>query len=239
MIKGPEGADARSEKDNGPPCRRRQLHVLYLVNDLLHHVEFHADSPSAKITLVESLPSPLLEILQAASAYSLETFPKHHARIRDLLDLWAERGFYPSTYIQKLRDTASNAAKAQDGTENATRSANGVQGNPDQMQTNAPYIMPPSHGDPSIPFYDLPAGNMMPLIIPNSTAPINPQSMKPLQFVTGPADPQLAATVEAFLKSVDSSDVAGVFDGEDGRIDIDELGANSCARCSHWECTGR
>ena len=84
--------------------------------------------------------------------------------------------------------------------------------------------MPPSHGDPSIPFYDLPAGNMMPLIIPNSTAPINPQSMKPLQFVTGPADPKLAAIVDDFLRSVDVLDVVSFAEHDDSRIDVDELG---------------
>ena len=229
LVKEPEGGTSRVEWEDEPPSRRRQLHILYLLNDLLHHVEFHAESPTAKITLVESLPSSLLEIFQFSSALSLKAFPKHHVRILDLLDLWAKHDFYPSTYIQKLRDTAVNAAKAQDDVETIQKPVNGIQDDFGQLQRGVPYIMPPSHGDPSIPFYDLPAGNMMPLIIPNSTAPINPQSMKALQFVTGPADPQLANTVENFLKSVDALDLSCIPESEEDRYDIDELGQYAIA----------
>ena len=224
FVKGQSAIESHLRRNDGPPPRSRQLHVLYLLNDLLHHVEFHTDSPAAKITLAESLPTSLLDILNSVSTHSFETFPKHHARIYEILDLWAKQSFYSSTYIQKLRDTAKNAGKTQDDEQNAAGPLVGAVNNSGPPKKDAPYIMPPTHGDPSIPFYDLPAGNMMPSIIPNSTAPINPQSMKPLQFVTGPADPKLATIVDDFLRGILLLDTVGFGETDDGRNDVDELG---------------
>ncbi|KAL2054348.1 hypothetical protein ABVK25_005489 [Lepraria finkii] len=83
--------------------------------------------------------------------------------------------------------------------------------------------MPASHGDPSTPFYDLPAGNLLPHIMPNSATPINTQLVKPLQLVAGPADESLATAVKDFLQQVESLD--GVSVGDDGiDVDLDELG---------------
>lgn len=173
---------------------------------------------------MESLPTSLLDILHSVSAHSFEAFPQHHARIYELLDLWDKQAFYPLTYIQKLRDTTKNAGKAPKDEQDAAEPPVGATSDFGLPRKDAPYIMPPTHGDPSIPFYDLPAGNMMPLIIPNSTAPINPQSMKPLQFATGPADPKLATVVDDFLRGVDSLDAVGFAGSEDCRNDVDELG---------------
>lgn len=64
----------------------------------------------------------------------------------------------------------------------------------------------------------------MPHIVPNSTRPIKPDMIKPLQFVAGPADPALVTAVQSLL-----DDVKNMFNGEvdlDERrhSDIDELG---------------
>lgn len=93
-----------------------------------------------------------------------------------------------------------------------------------KVAKSAPYVMPAMHGDPSTPWYDLPAGNLMPHIIPNSTRPINPDMVRPLQFVAGPADESLVAAVKSLL-----DDVKNIFEGEtdpDESLswDIDELG---------------
>ena len=66
--------------------------------------------------------------------------------------------------------------------------------------------MPLTHGDPSLPFYELPAGNLMPHIIPNKAIPMRADSIRPLQFAAGPADKSLANAVRDFLKDIESID---------------------------------
>lgn len=80
------------------------------------------------------------------------------------------------------------------------------------------------HGDASTPWYDLPAGNLMPHIVPNSTRPINPDMVKPLQLVAGPADEKLVLAVKALLEDVQS--IFGVETDQDEKapVDIDKLG---------------
>jgi hypothetical protein len=92
-----------------------------------------------------------------------------------------------------------------------------------EIMRKAPYVMPATHGDPATPFYDLPAGNMLPHIVPNSSTPINSQLMKPLQFMAGPADQSLVTAVKDFLKDADS--IYNTPDPDEGIVvDIDELG---------------
>lgn len=93
-----------------------------------------------------------------------------------------------------------------------------------ESRKDAPYIMPPSHGDASDPFYDLPAGTLMPYIVPNSLAPINPQMVKPLQLHAGPANERLAHAVKAFLQEADIIYGARRRGREGCRSDIDEMG---------------
>ena len=86
--------------------------------------------------------------------------------------------------------------------------------------------MPSSHGDPSTPYYDLPAGNLVPHIIPNSTVPLRPESIKPLQFLAGPADEKLVTALKVFMKDVDQIYEPGKPqpENDDEVVDIDELG---------------
>ena len=95
-------------------------------------------------------------------------------------------------------------------------------------------MMPPTHGDPSTPYYDLPAGNMIPHIIPNSTIPLRPDSIKPLQFLAGPADETLVDALKGFLKDVDQIYGTEELIKDDGNVDIDELGQ----RITRDEITG-
>ncbi|MCJ1286080.1 hypothetical protein MMC26_005423 [Xylographa opegraphella] len=84
--------------------------------------------------------------------------------------------------------------------------------------------MPASHGDPSAPYYELPAGNMMPHIIPNSATPINQQIVKPLQFLAGPASESLAMVVKDFLEDVNKLYGQEIVEEEGLSVDVDELG---------------
>ena len=221
FVKPATGDDQKPAKGTRPSGRRRQLHVLYLLNDLLHHTKYHVQSPSAYSILTGDFQNYVVDLFGAASGHSLAVHVKQHRCITDLLDIWEGKGYYQSSYIQKLRDTATNASKV--GYANANEDLKPLEEALSEEKKDAPYILPPSHGDPLTPFYDLPAGNIMPHIMPNSARAINPQLVKALQFTAGPADENLVIAVKDFLKSVESLDPQGIEDVEDD-TDIDELG---------------
>ena len=85
-----------------------------------------------------------------------------------------------------------------------------------------PLLLPPFHGDPSLPFYHLPAVNMLPHLIPNSPTSIHPRLMKPIQFSTLAPNESLPAAVKDFIKSVDN-----MFNGGDALMeDPDAIGGS-------------
>jgi len=169
----------------------------------------------------------IVELLGYAASYDQEQNPKHHRRLDDLLDIWAENGYYGADYVNKLREVVKNSAVSGpvktsiDVGENNTHTANQK-----LSGKEVPFVMPSTHGDPTTPYYDLPAGNLVPHIIPNSTVPLRPDSIKPLQFLAGPADEKLVTALKVFMKEVDQ-----IYELEkpapkddDEVVDIDELG---------------
>ena len=213
--------EQKSTRGAAPSGRRRQLHVLYLLNDLLHHTKYHLQSPSASSMLTENIQAFLVDLFGAVSAYSLEVYVKHHECIIDLLDVWDTQGYFQSSYIRELKTTTTNASKA--GHTHTNEDIKLLGETSGEEKKDAPYVLPSSHGDPLTPYYDLPAGNMMPHITPNSARAINPHLVKALQFTAGPADEKLVVAVKDFLKNVESLDAPGLEDrGSD--MDFDDLG---------------
>lgn len=157
------------------------------------------------------------------SAASFKDCPKHQKKIQDLLKLWEEKDYYGAGYVDKLRETANNAAENGDNAENATTSDAKDEMFTSRSTKSTPYVMPASHGDASTPWFDLPAANLMPHIIPNSTKPINPDMIRPLRFVAGPADESLVTAVKTLLDDVEIMFGETSRDEEDS-WDIDELG---------------
>jgi len=201
-----------------PSVKRKRMHILYLVNDVLHHSKYRINDASicGKI-------QPILVSL-FGSAASFKACPKHQRKVLDLLDIWDEKGYYSKDYIDKLREAVRNSAEAGEHAEGSSAATGKEQGLMMKSAKSAPYVMPAVHGDPSTPWFDLPAGNLMPHIVPNSTRPINPDMIKPLQFVAGPADENLVLAVKALLE-----DVQTIFGGETDQeekptLDIDEIG---------------
>ncbi|KAL2363629.1 hypothetical protein RJZ56_003483 [Blastomyces dermatitidis] len=222
--KSPAAGQAAVEASKNSPKRKR-LHILYLLNDLLHHTKYHEQTTSAFSTLSGSLQPFLVDLISLAAGFSREKNPKHHKRLNDLLDIWAGNSYYSRDYINKLRETVDNSSSP--GALNAkVAPKDSGSDTPNKIPPrDAPYVMPATHGDPSAPYHELPAGNLMPHIIPNSTAPIRPQAVKPLQFLAGPADESLVTAVKNFLNDVDKiyNSNGEAMDGGDD-VEIDELG---------------
>ena len=221
-LPGPEQLASSSPEE--PPSRRKQLHILYLLNDLLHHVTYHDPISSRRPNIPETLSKTLRDIIAAASSHELDLFPKHHKRIKELIEIWDAKKYLSPEHIHILRDTSSQVSATVHHEGLSAKSQIKILDDQGQTYSEEPFILPSSHGDLSTPFYDLPAGNMMPHIIPNSTTSINPQSMKPLQFVIGPADPKLIAAVEDLLTVSQSHVHSQWVSIENGEKDLDQLG---------------
>jgi CID domain len=218
---GPAKPSASNTSQREPSGKRKRLHLLYLINDVLHHAKFHANDAS-----VASKVQPLLVGL-FSSAASFRNSPKHYHKIEELLDIWEDRNYYSTDYIDRLREAVKIARDADQSTE-ATQSPdrNGHAKNESRPLRNTPFVMPAIHGDQGTPWYDLPAGNLMPHITPNSTRPINPALVKPLRFVAGPADEDLASAVKNLLQEVNNIYGGTKFQDQYENVswDIDELG---------------
>lgn len=210
------GAFLDSLSKREPSIKRKRLHLLYLINDILYHTKYRVNDAS-----ICSKVQPILMSLFGCAA-SFKDCPKQQHKISELLFLWEENGYYSNDYIDKLREAVKNASEL--GVHTDVPLGAGNQDHITRTTKSAPFVMPAMHGDSTTPWFDLPAGNLMPHIIPNSTRPINPERIKPLQFVAGPADEGLILAVKGLL-----DDVQKIFGGEadqDEKVawDIDELG---------------
>lgn len=180
---------------------------------MLHWQKYHAGRDTRFATEMEA-SLPQIIALQTASRNQTS-----HKRVLELLELWKHNGYFTSNFISVLSEAASseNSSKSDNSRHFGTK--------PPIEGKDAPWIMPNLHGDPSTPYYDLPAANMVPLITPNSTKPINSQRMRPLEFKPGPADKKLVSAVEGLIR-----DMEHIYDGssnqeEDAVIpDIDFMG---------------
>jgi hypothetical protein len=218
---GPAKPSASNTSQRESSGRRKRLHLLYLINDVLHHAKFHANDAS-----ITSKVQPLLVGL-LSSAASFRNSPKHNRKIEDLLDIWEDRNYYSTDYIERLREAVKIARDIEQSTEAAeSPDRNGRANNVSKPPRNTPFMMPAIHGDQGTPWYDLPAGNLMPHITPNSTRPINPALVKPLRFVAGPADEDLASAVKNLLQEANNIFGLTKFQDQHENVswDIDELG---------------
>ena len=198
----------------------KKLHILYLLHDTFHHARHHARGLQQYKILQAELKDCLQALVSVSSHSDANIHSQHHRRLLDLLQLWEDERYWDKSFIQQLRDAAN--CRSLSGQSPSHKILEGDRLSEDRK--SPPYIMPNSHGDSLTPFYDLPAGNMMAHIIPNSTNPINPQSVKPLQFATGKADSDLITSVKALLGEIDSMDLLTSEATEGIIIDTDELG---------------
>lgn len=206
-----------SRRAREPSSKRKRLHILYLLNDVLYHVHVRSRDSSFSVKLEPFLP----DLVQCVATFS--NSPKHAKKIQGLVDLWDENQYFAPGFIEKLRTIIQEAPKLHKLQSEANGTADGT-GAVTRSSKDAPFIMPSIHGDASAPWYDLPAANWLPVIEPNSTRPMNPDMVKPLQFVPGPADKRLIQAVTDLLADVDRIYAKDRIIGDDPAEDIDQLG---------------
>ncbi|KAL8873074.1 MAG: hypothetical protein Q9174_001395 [Haloplaca sp. 1 TL-2023] len=218
----------RSSQSQRLSSRRQQLHLLYLLHDFLHHTRYHASELADNATSQNAFEPFVLQLFALVSAYSPSEYPQHFRKLHGLLDIWAENQYYPLAFIEKLRETVekegSLSGASNEFHEPAALARGAVEAANVESRKNAPYIMPPSHGDISDPFYDQPAGNLLPHIIPNSMVPIKPHLVQPLQLNAGSASENLANAVEALLQNAATIYGAKRHGRDTSKLDFNALG---------------
>lgn len=202
----------------GPSVKRRRLHLLYILNDVISHVKFRTQNQ----TFLADIEPHVLPLFRSAAAFT--NAPKHQGQLNDLIEVWEEKAFFSGPVLEKLRAAvAEGPTKAKDNTEANGETAMQKEATASSAR-DAPFLLPSMHGDASTPWYDLPAANWLPAIEPNSTRPMNPSMIKPLQLAGGPANKNLVAAVKRLLGEVDKMYAKDTRLDGDTVVDINQMG---------------
>ncbi|KAH7165744.1 hypothetical protein EDB81DRAFT_780312 [Dactylonectria macrodidyma] len=206
---------SKNLQDDGekPSIKRRKLHLLYIINDVLHHVvKTNGDSRFA--TVWESALPNLV-----ASAAAFDNCPKHKKKLESLIGLWEEKKYFDTNFYSTLQDALKNGVVASQVSTDPQSSTTSL-----KLNKDAPYVLPSLHGDPTIPWYDLPAASWLPHLTPNSTKPMMPELIRPIQLVSGPANKTLATAVKNLLSDVERIYSKGQKTSDEANVDLNELG---------------
>jgi CID domain len=199
-----------------PSISRQRLHLVYVLNDLFHHAKHHITNNTCRNDISLVLHPFLPDLFgYAASGQKRNTC----SRLNDVVNIWLHESYITKDVERQLRSAISDPTS----TNSAAAADAATQKTPAQSK-ELPYLMPSTHGDPSLPFYELPAGNFIPHIISNRTGAMRPESIRPRHFASGPADESLVNAVKVFLKDVERLDDTFAMEDEGAVADIDDLG---------------
>lgn len=180
-----------------PSARRRRLHTLYVLSDVLFHVKHRTQNKQVFANIETHLPALFKSVAAFANA------PKHEKKLQDLIQLWQKEGYFQDSLPDQLRTAVAEGIRSTDSELSSGDVAQKANVGPSATSRDAPYALPSMHGDPSTPWYDIPAANWLPVIEPNNTRPMNPSMIRPLQLAGGPADKSLVQAVKKLLGDVD------------------------------------
>ncbi|KAJ5099651.1 hypothetical protein N7532_006652 [Penicillium argentinense] len=225
ILAGPLDEPPAAARSNPSP-KRRKLHILYLLNDLLHHSKYHLAGTTTFSTVSGSLQPYMVDLLGYAAAYDRQKYPRHHRRLDDLLEIWSEHGYFSPDLIHQLREVAKDAALTGAAPPSSTDIlAVELDATKNQSKEEA-YIIPKTHGDRNGPWYDLPAGNFLhhfdiPL---DKTMPVRPENIRAMGMYEGPAPPETVEVLKKLLREADEIYDTEVTTKDDEVLDINELG---------------
>lgn len=212
-------ANSFGEGGNGgsgrPTARRKRLHVLYLLHDVLFHT---AKRHPGNDDFAKGIRDYIAPLFSSVSAFP--DAPKHTAKILDLLQFWEESNLFDIDTTINLRSLVERAAEG--GQPQSKDTPQPITSTTGKLPKEAPFALPHMHGDPSQAWHDLPAANWLPHLTPNSTKPMDPATIKPLQLSQGPADKAVVEAVKTLLTRVDR-----LFSKEnqwDDGADLNEMG---------------
>lgn len=188
LSKSLEGQDASK-----PSAKRKRLHLLYIISDVLHHTVAKQHDRNLESALQSHLPGLV------ANAAAFQNSPKHAQKLERLVELWEVKAYVSPGVLPKLRDALKGSISGSENQEQQTALGSTSL----KIAKDAPFVLPSHHGDSSTPWFDLPASTWLPHLTPNSTKPMLPDLIQPIQLASGPADRAVTEAVKALLSDVD------------------------------------
>lgn len=170
-----------------PSVKRRRLHVLYIVSDVLHHVTVRLGNPGFGALWAGQLP----DMVTAASFFSRS--PRHVAKVKSLLELWEERNYLPSALLGRLHEAIPLASDKHSGY--PVFAAAQVEQPTDANSFQAPSL----HGESLLPWNDQPASCWEPHLKDGSAVPIRSDLLRPATLEPSPEDEAIYDEAEAFV----------------------------------------
>ncbi|PON26838.1 hypothetical protein TGAM01_v204340 [Trichoderma gamsii] len=193
---------AESDGKKRRSAKRRRLHLLYIVNDVLYHEVVRQSNRKLGETWAGVLPAMI------GNAAAFDNCPKHKSKLKGLIDLWEEKGYFTPEVVGQLRTALANGS-AEITAVNLELSESSL-----KLAKDAPYTLPSFHGDASIPW------------------PMIPDQIRPIQLAAGPAEKRVVDAVKMLLKDADyiyakktepSDDLQTGFSELGERIIVDEI----------------
>jgi len=182
---GDEAAEPEPEK--GLSAIKKQLHILYLISDLLHYQKFHSrcEKYDDYILEVEDLT---IQIVGSIVNTDARGSTSHFTKFNSLFDLWETNQFFPFHVIHSFRSQIYFAKQR--------NTLPGLETSPQ------PWTLPPTHGDPSdLPFH-LPASNAAKLLSVRPGHPIPVKALRPIPFPSSVPPEELVERMKQFDDAV-------------------------------------
>ncbi|KAK3365983.1 hypothetical protein B0T24DRAFT_683037 [Lasiosphaeria ovina] len=196
-----------------PSAKRRCLSLLYILNDILYHTKVRMSDESFAKNL-EGLGPVIPSLFSSTSSF--EKCPKHVAKIKALIGLWEQGMYFTDAFVAELRAALDSPLSGQHGLSSEGTAVAKAAKTPN-------FVFPSTHGDPSTPWFDLPAGNMISLLRQRPNRPMNPSDIKATVLPTSPPPADLVDAVKKLLVDVDKIYETEVNVNET-RPDINQMG---------------
>ena len=195
-----------SLSSNSISQKRKRLHILYLLDDLIAHA--HDRQPM----LLQHLEDSLLQLTTLAGTFNHAAYPKHHRKLVALWSAWDSKSI-PEQLMLRIRH-AHAAAAAESTPKDAVA---------DLPTIEAPWIMPPKHGVDTLPWCDQPAGAFLNALTPGDQTPIDGCDVVPVSLTSGSADEETVNAVRNLIKAVED-DYSGIDFDLTKVVEFDEIG---------------
>ncbi|KAF2455653.1 hypothetical protein BDY21DRAFT_349937 [Lineolata rhizophorae] len=183
----------------------KRVHILYVLNELLHHAKNHETPPTTYATITGNLHPHVIDLVGLAVA-AQPAKKKWPAKIKTLLSLWESCGYYSTQDIDKLREAADNAANpAPDASAVKLPVSEKDVSKNKASDGDAPRSLPEYHGDWSTPWYDMPAASFVARIVPGRKVALGHSKTKPLKMNAGPVLEEVKTTIKDISKYANAS----------------------------------
>ncbi|ODA79165.1 hypothetical protein RJ55_04757 [Drechmeria coniospora] len=182
-------SDSMDRDVKRPSVKKRRLHILYIVNDVLHHVVVRQGNRAFGIAWSAQLPA----MITAAAFF--DNCPRHLAKVNDLIALWAEKDYLPAGILDRLRSAFRSASNKSSGF--PLHPSDG----PPPPANDGAHTRSAFHGYASVPWHGQPAASWLPQLAWGATMPVRPQAICRLELELARGNDEYVEDLEESVRS--------------------------------------